>query len=318
MRTVLATLALLLILPDADGQLFRRRGRPSPDCPDCRPGMPSEPWTPYKPIPGPAPTPAPAPTETGEPTLTELDAILPVELRNRNPGIECAYIAAEECLVAAGYEEFKGWGTALPTRRYDREMGPILKAMDERGIEYVSTRNGDMSVFEHARKLGVPVYVQIPGHALTVLALTPRYAYVVNNLTAANPASLEGAESGSKKVWKWPRAYFDRAWERVAFCVKCRKKPKPDAAKPLPAPMPTPIPAAGPKGDPGPAGPAGKDGTSVDTAALVNQISQLIDQKLDARLAQDHGKLVLIEQRLAVLEGRPARLASRIEQVAPQ
>ncbi len=314
MRRVLTLVLVLLSVAEADAQLFRRRDRYQPNCPgpNCpTPGMPS---APYKPIPN-------APTAPAEPEVpVELEQVIPVELRYRNPGIECAYIAAEEILVAAGYEEFKGWGTAPPTTRYGREMGFILKAMDDFRVPYKAVRNGDTSIFDHARKEGVGVYVQIPGHALVVVGLDERHAYVINNYTAAGPASVDRAEQSSKKVQRWTREKFMRLWEGVA-CCPLRKRKRPDAGLPTP-PVPQPtapaLPAPGPKGDPGPAGPPGKDGASVDTGALVQQISAMIDKKLDDRLAVDHVKVVEIEKRLAALEGRPAKLASRIVQVTPQ
>jgi hypothetical protein len=318
MRHVLTLVLVLLSVADADAQLFRRRDRYQPYCPGpyCpTPGMPS---APYKPIPN-------APATPAEPEIpVELEQVIPVELRYRNPGIECAYIAAEEILVAAGYEEFRGWGTSLPNggRGYGREMGFILKALDDRGVPYKAVRNGDTSIFEHARKEGVGVYVQVPGHALVVVGLDDRHAYVINNYTAAGPASVDRAEQSSKKVQRWSREKFMRIWEGTA-CCPLRKRKRPDAGPQLPAPpIPRPeaptLPTPGPAGPQGPPGPPGKDGASVDTAARVQQISALIDRKLDERLAVDHVKVVEIEKRLAILEGRPTKLATRIVQVSPQ
>jgi hypothetical protein len=183
----------------------------------------------YKPIPGsPTPTsPATVQPQEAEPTSEELDAILPPDLRYRNPGIECAYISAEQVLVSGGYEEFRGWGPSLPKTDYGREMGYILAALNERGIEYVAVRNGDTSIFEHARRERLPVYVQVPGHAYVVLRLTSRYAYIVNNFTAAGPGVVDQAEKASKNVYKIDRNYFLRhRWTGSAFCLKCRRKKK--------------------------------------------------------------------------------------------
>jgi hypothetical protein len=256
-----------------------------------------------------------------------LEEILPTALRNRNPGIECAYIAAEEVLVAAGYDEFKGWGTTVPNggRGYGREMAYILAALDERGIEYYSTRNGDTSIFDKARQAKVAVYVQVPGHAYTVLVLTKRYAYIVNNFTAPGPQFNTQAEEQSKKVYRVERSYFLRQrWEGIAWCLKCRRKKKDPPVAPAPVPVqPGPLNPTPPVGPPGPVvapPPAEKPPAApcncpppqkVDLGPVLDGMAKLTEANVATAKAVGDlaGKIGTIDARLVTVEGKLADAA---------
>jgi hypothetical protein len=345
MRTILACLALLLILPDADGQRFRPRYRPV--CPDCTPFVPSRPY----------PEIAPEPS-VPDPALTELDEVVPESVRVHNQNGNCVWCAAEDVFFGAGYEQCKGlMRQALEKGWHGAGIDDVLAVMQRANIPCKVERNRGTEIFEYARKEGVGVYIQIPGHALVCLGLTDRHAYILDN-------------NGLLKIEKWARSKFDRIWEGVACCPFKRKRPKPTppAVNPEPTvPAPTPIPAPTPKVDltpvtdaisklteritvlektTGPAGPAGKDGrdgkdgANVDSSALVNQIASQITSLIDSKLRPLTDKLAdhdlkinkyevtvesLVNQQAkyeaklneAVAQAQQKRLASRIEQVRP-
>jgi hypothetical protein len=279
----------------------------------------------YKPIPGsPAPaSPATVQPQDAEPTAEELDVILPPDLRYRNPGIECAYISAEQVLVSGGYEEFRGWGPSLPKTDYGREMGYILAALNERGIEYVAVRNGDTSIFEHARRERLPVYVQVPGHAYVVLRLTSRYAYIVNNFTASGPQAIDQAEKSSKNVYKIDRNYFLRhRWTGSAFCLKCRRKKKDQPAvvvspQAVPAVQPGPLNPTPPVVHPAPP-PAEKPALKecqckpVELGPVNEALVKLteIAAATSKSVADLGGKVGTLDARIAVVEGKLADAAT--------
>jgi hypothetical protein len=247
-------------------------------------------------------------TNTRDPVLDEVDEIIPPEVRARNPNIQCVWSAAEDVLVGAGYTEFKGWAEQGDKEgKGGSDLSRVQMALDAKGIGYKAQRQRDTSIFDYARQEGVGVYCQVPGHALVCVALTDRYAYVINNYTS---------EERSKHVEKWPRSKFMNEWTGCSFCPLHRKRPRPDAPK-VPETKPTtpvapttPVIQPGPKGDTGPAGPPGKDGASIDTTALVNQIAAMVDGKL----APQQAAINDLNNRLKYIESQQVK--TRIEQVS--
>lgn len=293
----------------------RRRGGNftpySPSCPDnsCPdnsfPVSPNN--VPFVPIPAPE-------LSNGVVTQDDLDlvnSIIPVENRVRNPNVQCAWVAGEEIFVSAGYLQFKGWGEAAArTRRWHGAgMSNILAGCDSVGVPYKSTRNGDLSIFEHAKNEGVGVYVQIPGHALVCALLTDKWAYMVNN---------HDDPKLSQRVEKWSRSRFLREWTRVACCPLHKKKPKEPVVTPTQPTEPTkPSKPAKPKPaepakpvEPGCKCPPPQDlskitdglGKLVESVSAVNNNVGIVNKSVNDLSA----KVGSIDQRLVVVEGKLA------------
>ncbi len=221
MRFINALLLAVLLPSLCDAQLFRRRERVYPCYPEFVPSAPH-----------PGLNPEVMPDPQPDATLTELEAIIPPELRIRNRGGNCGWCALEDVMVAAGYEQFKGiTARAIQKGWGGNTISNVEAAIRDSGIDALVVKDRSMEIFRHARQEGVGVYVQIPGHALVCLGLDSHHAYMLDN----NPDS-----SGKLSIQKWARNKFDRLWEGVACCPKRRKKPKEPAGPPAPTKPATP------------------------------------------------------------------------------
>jgi hypothetical protein len=257
----------------------------------------------------------PAQPEVDEPKPGELDEIIPAEFRTRNPNVQCVWVAASEVLAGAGYSEFQGWGEVGHREGFrGSEMGYVLKALDERNIPYKSQRNNrNTDIFDFAHKEGVGVYVQIPGHALVVVRLTHRYAYVINNYSNVE---------ASKKIQRWTRDEFIRRWEGAAFCPLKRKRPRPQQIvqpppQTVPAVQPGPLNPTPPVVHPAPP-PAEKPAPKecqckpVELGPVNEALVKLteIAAATSKSVADLGGKVGTLDARIAVVEGKLADAAT--------
>lgn len=280
LRFSLILLTFLTLLPDAQGQgilsgLFggRRRDR----CPDCYPVSPdnSPDWnSPSVPHPE---------TIAPETDLAEYEKIIPKEIRVRNRRGNCCWCALEDVFVAAGYSEVAGVTDQAIKEGWNgagihnvRSFLSKVHLLDQSKI----TENKDYSIFDHAKKEGLAVYIQIPNHAIAVVGLDDKHAYIVDN----NPPLT---------VQRWTRREFDRKWEGVACCPLFRKhKPKPDS------PTPAPVTPATPSVDLGPLT-SKVDNLAANQKALVDAVDGL--QKNIGGMTQS---LTVIDQRLRAVESK--------------
>ena len=197
-------------------------------------------------------------------------ADVPEDMRPRNVSGQCAWDAGESMFGGAGYPGFKGWGRNASRQGWvGGWVTGVVHAAKDHGIEMKVVTNKDYSIFEHAEKEGVPVYVQIAvyrpnDHAVCLTGLDADYAYILDN-------------NGPAVVKRWSRRTFDRVWNGIA-CCPCRRNPKP--VEPVPVPVkpakPTPVepPPAKPTEQPKPACPC-PAAPAVDLKPILDRIAAL-------------------------------------------
>jgi len=288
MRFILVLVSVLMLLPDAQGQLLGRRRR----CPDCGPNN----YTPRVPGVNPENEVAPDP----EPDLSEMEKIIPPECRVQNRGPNCGWCALEDVFVAAGYQNFKG----LRQRANEKNTSPHgigpsawKYQLDQAKVQYKFVENHDYSIFDHAKQEGVGVAVMIPNHAVVCCGLTDQYAYILDN-------------NGPLKVQRWSRQEFNRKWKGIACCPLFHKHPKQPKPEPAPAPTPTVQPLTGAQGPAGPQGPPGKDGTSPDLGPLSAKLDSLAATvtKMNDNMAKVQTNVGVINSTINVIDQRVSAL----------
>jgi hypothetical protein len=292
MRYLIVLLIFLLSLPDARGQLFRRRDR---GCPDnfCQPApMPSDGHRDYPPVPYVKPKEEPKDEPEGAGPWSEV----PEDMRPRNFTGQCAWDAGESVFGGAGYTEFKGWGmNASRIGWVGGWVTGVVKAAKDFGIETKVVQNKDYSIFDYAKAEGVPVYVQIMvnrpnDHAVCVTGLDKDYAYVLDN-------------NGPPVVKKWPRRTFDRVWNGIA-CCPLHKKNKP---KPVQPDNTSPVPSQPVK----PVEPVKPAAPQVDLKPLTSKVDELgqamvklteSTSKIAEQVSTTNTRMTSVEERLTAAE----------------
>jgi hypothetical protein len=173
-------------------------------------------------------------------------------------------------------------------------ISDVKAAIRDSGVECIITENRDWSIFDYARKEGVGVYVQIPGHALVCLAVDEKRAYMLDN-------------NGPLKVQTWPRAKFNQLWDGVACCPKFKlprifkPKDKPaDKPKDDPKPEVKPVkPCDCPKDQPG----CKCDNKSInDALTKLTEVATLTNKSVGDLSV----KVNVLDQRLVAVEGKLA------------
>lgn len=262
--------------------------------------------TPYAPIP--VSMPEEKKPDAIDDEMAYVNEVIPVDVRVRNPNVQCAWVAAEEVFVAAGYPQFKGWGeSAAKTRRwFGASISHVTAGLDSQNVPYKVTTRHDLSIFDYARKERVGVYVTIPGHALVCGLLTDKAAYMINNYDDQN---------ASKRVEKWSRAKFLSLWTGTACCPCNRKRPKP-GEKPVAPEQPTqPATPAKPIEQPKPVEPGCKCPPPQDLTKITDGLNKLVDSVtainvnvgvVNKSVGTLSDKVTAIDQRLTVAEGRLA------------
>lgn len=178
--------------------------------------------------PGPyAPAPHPSLTPDGNPVpvpaeMAQYEAIIPAKYRVRNTQGNCTWCAVESVFGAAGYGSFDGIKErAVREGWHGAHIGNVVSALKDAGVEYKLVTDGDLSIFDYARKEGVGLLVEIPGHHLACVGLTADAAYMVDN-------------NGPPVISKWSRADFLKRWRGIACCPLHKKPNRPDVKPPEP------------------------------------------------------------------------------------
>lgn len=169
--------------------------------------------------------------EERDSTLKEGDVFIPREWRIRNRNGNCVWCTVEMVFWgAAGHEQFKGiTERAIKEGWHGAEMENVLSAARQANIEVVFTRNRDYKVLYDSVKNGTGAYIQIPGHAITVVGIDEESVRIIDN-------------NGTKEAQVWPRRKFDQYWQGTAcypktvniqtkpgLCpLKIRPRPNPD------------------------------------------------------------------------------------------
>lgn len=154
--------------------------------------------------------------------LKDGDIFIPRRCRVRNKNGNCVYAAAQTVFYGgAGLIGFENiFDSALREGWHGSCMEDLLAACEKSGIKYEATFNRDYNFLKKSIARGVACYIEIPGHALTLVGIDDESARIIDN-------------NGSGEVQVWPIREFNRRWEGRACCPKLidfLRRPKPGPA----------------------------------------------------------------------------------------